>query len=269
MTMPTDLPTWNTDGTNRTEPTSGQKATGYPVAAAPSSSNLNWMLWVIYKWCLYVQGLAAEAITWTAAHIFLGDSATTLVSIHNTNTASGAGLTVTTGAAAPALVLGEGTSHDSLNAAGDIYTARNVNSDGNMSAGGILGGASVAVTGAVTGASAAIVGAVTAASVAVTGAITGASSAVTGAITGASLATTGVATASEFAAPIVAADHAVFLGTVARAPLNMTPRTPATFPTTGIKGDILFTEVGGVVYLWVCTVAGSPGSWMFKSIDNT
>lgn len=70
MPKPTDLPRWNTDLTNQTEPTEGKKDAGWAVGDEADSSIFNWLFFTIYQWCLYLDGLYAEAIDWTGAHTF-------------------------------------------------------------------------------------------------------------------------------------------------------------------------------------------------------
>lgn len=94
MPAPTNVPEWNSGGTNRTEPPGGVKVSGFTVNGAVSSSFLNWILFTIYEWILYLQNLTAEALTWTALQTFSGR----LVS--NTATTSPAILGNNTGAAA-------------------------------------------------------------------------------------------------------------------------------------------------------------------------
>lgn len=70
MPAPTNVPEWNSGGTNRTEPPGGVKVSGFAVNGAVSSSFLNWLLFTIYQWVLYLQNLTAEALTWTALQTF-------------------------------------------------------------------------------------------------------------------------------------------------------------------------------------------------------
>lgn len=70
MPQPSTEPRWNTDATNRTDPPSGQKDTGWTPNQVPPSSYFNWWMNLVYEWVLYLKNLASEAFTWTAAHIF-------------------------------------------------------------------------------------------------------------------------------------------------------------------------------------------------------
>lgn len=49
-TKPTKVPIWNTGGSNRTEPSSGKKATGWLSGEAPSSAFFNWLQWLTGDW---------------------------------------------------------------------------------------------------------------------------------------------------------------------------------------------------------------------------
>lgn len=53
-TKPSVLPQWNTDGTNRTTPSGGQKASGWTLNQAAVSSYFNWLFFYIYSWLLYL-----------------------------------------------------------------------------------------------------------------------------------------------------------------------------------------------------------------------
>jgi hypothetical protein len=55
MSKPTKVPTWNTDLSNQTEPSGGQKASGWTSGQAAVSSYLNWLLYTIYTWIVYLQ----------------------------------------------------------------------------------------------------------------------------------------------------------------------------------------------------------------------
>lgn len=93
MAKPTLFPDWDTTEANMAEPSSGLKSAGYATNDVPASNHYNWMLRQIGKWVRYLDGLAGEAITWTAAHIFqAGISVTTSGSNHAVQgTGSGAG----------------------------------------------------------------------------------------------------------------------------------------------------------------------------------
>lgn len=74
MAKPTDLPTWNTGGSNRSEPDAGLKASGYPVDAVPTSGNWNWLFFTIYSWILWLNALFASDGSYTpasGAHVVL------------------------------------------------------------------------------------------------------------------------------------------------------------------------------------------------------
>jgi hypothetical protein len=70
MPQPTQDPQWNTNGTNRVEPPSGQKASGWTIGQAPPSSYFNWWMNLVYQWCLYLKNLTSEALTWLGFQTF-------------------------------------------------------------------------------------------------------------------------------------------------------------------------------------------------------
>ena len=51
---PANVPTWNTDGTNRIEPSSGLKASGHALNSMGVSSYENWWKNLTYLWALYL-----------------------------------------------------------------------------------------------------------------------------------------------------------------------------------------------------------------------
>lgn len=70
MSAPSQLPTWNTGGANRVDPSAGKKILGWVVAEPVDSSFFNWWMWTVYQWCLYLQGITSEALTWTVGQLF-------------------------------------------------------------------------------------------------------------------------------------------------------------------------------------------------------
>jgi hypothetical protein len=71
MPQPTDIPAWNTGGSNRTAPPSGQVTSGYVVSSALSSGYLNWLFYTIYTWIVYLKNLTSEVLSWTHLQTFL------------------------------------------------------------------------------------------------------------------------------------------------------------------------------------------------------
>lgn len=63
-TKPTELPEWATDETNNTEPSAGQKATGWNQAQKPPSSYFNWWQFTVWLWIEWLN--AAEVDFGTA-----------------------------------------------------------------------------------------------------------------------------------------------------------------------------------------------------------
>lgn len=89
-TKPTKLPAWNTGGANNTEPSAGEKISGWTVGQQPPSSYFNWLQKLYYEWAAYLDDLEAQALHWTAAHIF--DEKITVATSNATATAiSGTG----------------------------------------------------------------------------------------------------------------------------------------------------------------------------------
>ncbi len=70
MAQPANDPRWNTNLTNQTDPPSGQKDSGWAAASPLDSSYLNWLLYTIYLWVLYLKNLTSEALTWLALQTF-------------------------------------------------------------------------------------------------------------------------------------------------------------------------------------------------------
>lgn len=65
-TKPTKIPTWNSGGSNNTEPTSGQKIAGWAVNDVPPSSTFNWLQKLTGEWAAYLDdGDFTEGITVT------------------------------------------------------------------------------------------------------------------------------------------------------------------------------------------------------------
>lgn len=111
-TKPTVLPRWaetagGTPDANILEPNSGQKDTGWVTNQVPPSSVMNWLQWLAYKWIAYLDDLAAQAFTWTAAHIFngglTGNSAGASAAITGANSSTGPGLSGTNSSTGPAV----------------------------------------------------------------------------------------------------------------------------------------------------------------------
>ena len=85
MTQPTQTPDWNTSGSNRVDPPSGQKSSGWTVNQAPPSSYFNWWMNLVYQWVLYLKNLTLEALVWVELQSFQ-KGLTASQSVANTNT---------------------------------------------------------------------------------------------------------------------------------------------------------------------------------------
>lgn len=75
MAKPTTLPRWANVAGNILAPNAALQDTGWVDGAIPTAKALNWLLRWNYEWAKYVQGLEAEALTWTARHTFQVDGA--------------------------------------------------------------------------------------------------------------------------------------------------------------------------------------------------
>lgn len=152
MPKPTgNLPTWSTSGTNQLEPSAGEKDAGYAVNGVPTSSKLNWLFNRFGAWIVYLSGLAAEAWTWTAAHIFqstvqtqAGITATqttaNMSAIYATGNGGAAGATGTGGGTSGAGVRGEGGAPNGIGVSGaGAGTGSGVEGLGGASGNGVSG----------------------------------------------------------------------------------------------------------------------------------
>jgi hypothetical protein len=73
---PTKLPEWastvSADTTRVVEPTEGKKDVGFKTQEKPAAQLLNWLLYIIYTWCVYLDEFLSDAHTWTGAQTFSG-----------------------------------------------------------------------------------------------------------------------------------------------------------------------------------------------------
>lgn len=70
MAQPANVPRWNTDGSNRTDPPTGQKDSGFVLSSPLVSSYLNWLFNTIYLWTIYLRDLTSEGLTWLVTQTF-------------------------------------------------------------------------------------------------------------------------------------------------------------------------------------------------------
>lgn len=68
MSRPSELPTWDTTGTNVVEATSGHKADGYGLDEVPSSGEINWYLQLVYLWVQYLSAFVGIEPFWMYPH---------------------------------------------------------------------------------------------------------------------------------------------------------------------------------------------------------
>jgi hypothetical protein len=77
MAKPSVLPEWASSASAAiTEPTLAQKQAGWSVRQRLPAQYLNWWKKTVYQWVQYLDGLTAEALTWTAKHTFNAGLAT-------------------------------------------------------------------------------------------------------------------------------------------------------------------------------------------------
>lgn len=69
MAKPASVPTWNTDGTNRTTPTGGQIATGIASGEAANSSRMNYLLNLIGQWLTWVDAGILTGVSFVSSGI--------------------------------------------------------------------------------------------------------------------------------------------------------------------------------------------------------
>lgn len=72
---PTDYPRWDdVQPANRIQPPSGLADTGWAANQIPAAEHMNWLLYTLYTWILYLDtfyaSLVSTANTWTAAQVF-------------------------------------------------------------------------------------------------------------------------------------------------------------------------------------------------------
>lgn len=69
MPKPSAVPTWNTDGTNRTTPTGGQIATGIVFGEAANSSRMNYLLNLIGQWLTWLDAGVLTGVSFVASGV--------------------------------------------------------------------------------------------------------------------------------------------------------------------------------------------------------
>lgn len=69
---PTDVPRWEPEPSDITEPSEGQKDSGWQPNEAPAAQVFNWFWNLTSKWISYLDDLTATALTWTAKQTFSG-----------------------------------------------------------------------------------------------------------------------------------------------------------------------------------------------------
>lgn len=69
MAKPTEIPEWNSGGTNRTTPTGGQKAAGIASGETSNSSRMNWVLYWLYQWVVWLDAGVLTGVSYVASGI--------------------------------------------------------------------------------------------------------------------------------------------------------------------------------------------------------
>lgn len=253
MAKPTVLPQWNTDGTNRVTPSSGQQSTGWTVGQAPPSSWFNWLAYHTYNWLLWCQAevlsaadIAAAAWEWTEYHIFrrpvaiygYGPVAALLVVPDGVNTAIQTPGKIETG---------------TLVATSTISTAANITAGTNISASTIdaTNGMSCHGLTSLLGESE------------LTHSSTGGDhptlevSNTGGSGSYALSVPAGHTSVQALTATQVATTRGIFAGSATTAPINAMP--VSALPSSPVTGDLVVRFDAGVTYLYHCDAA--PSSW--------
>jgi hypothetical protein len=88
MAQPSQTPRWaDQPGAEITEPNEGKKGAGW-IAEAPPHNYFNWWMNRVYLWCVYLQNLVGEALTWTARQTFSGGATVVDPPVNPTDAAS-------------------------------------------------------------------------------------------------------------------------------------------------------------------------------------
>lgn len=126
--QPTKYPEWNTGGSNRTEPTAGEKVSGWVVDDEPPSSYFNWLSYYTYDWLRWINQRFSRGAT---------EVDLTIIALQPDSSGVGGDLTLKAGAA---LTAGVG---------GDAFLSGGAggSSSGNGGQVGIFAGNGVAATG--------------------------------------------------------------------------------------------------------------------------
>lgn len=146
MTKPTTIPVWNTGGANNVEPSAGEKVAGWATNDVPPSSYFNWFQKLYGEWLTYLDALGAHVITWTVGQIFqAGITVTTSgngTAITATGSGNGEGIVASGGTSGSGGIFTAGSSAgfgvDATASATNGTAVRGVASGGNSS--GVLGG---------------------------------------------------------------------------------------------------------------------------------
>lgn len=255
MAKPITLPTWNTDGSNRTTPSSGQQVTGWTLGQTPPSSWWNWLAYHTYEWCKWVNDnalsaadIAAAAWEWTEYHIFRRP-----VSIYGYGPV--AALLVIPDGANPAISTTGSISGGTVAASSTISTSANITAGTSISAGG-----NIVATGYVSGTGITSMSGESTLGHSSTGAdhptLTLSNSGGSGSY--ALRITAGHTQVDTLTATSVAATRGVFVGSAVTAPVCLSSPVAA-LPTNPVTGDVVIRFDAGVTYLYHCDAA--PGSW--------
>lgn len=273
-TKPALLPQWNSGGANNVEPSAGKKVLGWILNEIPPSSTLNWLGKLIYEWLAYVDAPVGSAgVTGGDAFAAVGGAgsggtggaglkgtggATNGIGVRGLGTGtgagvegSGAGTPMATAATTGSGVVGRG---GQTNGHGGEFFAKGqgagVKATGGDNNGGSYGGAGINASGGSAGG----VGGVFTGTTGFNGIeATGGSTAGLGGLF------TGGATGDGVRGGAGATSgHGVVAlrNNNATAPFRIATGTQPT--GTNVVGA-MYVDASGILY--ICTVAGTPGTW--------
>ncbi len=163
MPKPSAVPTWNTDGTNRTTPTGGQIATGIVVGEAANSSRMNYLLNLIGQWLSWIDAGVLTGVSYVASGVITAGGLLTALAGLAVTGAVTISTTLSTGGLATlnSLVVSTTTTlTGALTAAAGSFTT--LASSGLSTLNSLVVSTTATITGALTGAAATFSGLITA-----------------------------------------------------------------------------------------------------------
>lgn len=129
MPKPSAVPTWNTDGSNRTTPTGGQIVTGIVAGEAANSSRMNYLLNLIGQWLSWIDAGVLTGVSFVASGVLTaGGLLTGLAGLSITGAAAISGAVT----AASASISGNATVGGTLTSTGLITATAGVTAAANQ-----------------------------------------------------------------------------------------------------------------------------------------